>query len=139
MTVEQSESRSEKDIPGQMHARVHRAPDGDDQGDAHMVEIADAVIESLQRFLAAVRKVRRVEAAYLYGSQAKGTATRWSDIDVAVISPDFTGDLFQERLLLMRLAAQVDDRIEPYPFRPADFDPTAPLVNEIRRTGVRVA
>lgn len=103
-----------------------------------MAEISDAVIQSLQRFLAAVREVRRVEAAYLYGSQARGTATRWSDIDVAVISPDF-GDLFQERLLLMRLAAQVDDRIEPHPFRPADFDPAAPLVGEIRRTGVRVA
>ena len=104
-----------------------------------MAEIADAVIQSLQRFLAAVRTVRRVEAAYLYGSHARGTATRWSDIDVAVISPDFSDDLFQERLLLMRLAAQVDDRIEPHPFRPADFDPTAPLVNEIRRTGVCVA
>jgi len=104
-----------------------------------MAEIADAVIQSLQRFLAAVGEVRRIEAAYLYGSQAKGTATEWSDIDVAVISPDFAGDLFQERLLLMRLAAEVDDRIEPHPFRPADFDPTAPLVSEIRRTGVRVA
>lgn len=103
-----------------------------------MAEVADAVIQSLQRFLAAVREVRRVEAAYVYGSQARGTATEWSDIDVAVVSPDF-GDLFQERLLLMRLAAQVDDRIEPHPFRPADFDPTAPLVSEIRRTGVRVA
>lgn len=104
-----------------------------------MAEIAGAVIQSLQQFLAAVRKVRRVEAAYLYGSYVKGTATTWSDIDVAVISPDFTDDRFQERLLLMRLAAQVDDRIEPHPFRPADFDPTAPLVSEIRRTGVRVA
>lgn len=104
-----------------------------------MAEIADTVIRSLERFLAAVREVRRVEAAYLYGSQAQGMATEWSDIDVAVISPDFTGDLFQERLLLIRLAAQVDDRIEPHPFGPADFDPTAPLVSEIRRTGVRVA
>ena len=104
-----------------------------------MVEIADAVIQSLQRFLTAVREVRRIEVAYLYGSQATGTATEWSDIDVAVISPDFAEDLFQERLVLMRLAAQVDDRIEPHPFRPADFSPTAPLVSEIRRTGIRVA
>ena len=104
-----------------------------------MAEIAAVVTESLRRFLDAVRAVRRVEAAYLYGSQVKGTATEWSDFDIAVVSPDFTADLFEERLLLMRLAAQVDDRIEPHPFRPADFDPTAPLVSEIRRTGVRVA
>ena len=104
-----------------------------------MAEIADAIVLSWQRFLAAVRAVRRVEAAYLYGSHARGTAARWSDIDVAVISPDFSSDLFRERLLLMRLAADVDDRIEPHPFRPADFDPAAPLVDEIQRTGVRVA
>ncbi len=40
---------------------------------------------------------------------------------------------------MMRLAARVDDRIEPHPFRPQDFNLNAPLVSEIRRTGVRVA
>jgi predicted nucleotidyltransferase len=104
-----------------------------------MAEIADNLIRTLQRFLATVHQVRRVEAAYLYGSQAKGTATEWSDIDLAVISPDFEADLFQERLLLMRLAARVDDRIEPHPFRPEDFNATSPLASEIQRTGVRVA
>jgi len=27
----------------------------------------------------------------------------------------------EERLLLMRLAERIDDRIEPHPFRPEDF------------------
>jgi predicted nucleotidyltransferase len=57
----------------------------------------------------------------VYGSQVQGTATRWSDIDLAVISPDLPADLFQERLALMCLAAQIDDRIEPHPFKPEDF------------------
>jgi predicted nucleotidyltransferase len=104
-----------------------------------MAEISDTTIESLQRFLAAVRQVRRVQAAYLYGSQVKGTATEWSDIDVAVVSPDFSADLFEERLVLMRLAAQVDDRIEPYPFRPEDLNESSPLASDVRRTGLRVA
>ncbi len=64
----------------------------------------DTVNQSVQRFLAAIRQ--RVQAAYLYGSQVKGTVAEWSDIDVAVVSPDFSADLFQERLMLMRLAAQ---------------------------------
>jgi predicted nucleotidyltransferase len=104
-----------------------------------MAQISDNVIQSLERFLTAVRQVRRIEAVYLYGSQARGTATEWSDIDVAVISPDFQADLFQERLLLMRLAARIDDRIEPHPFRPEDFCLSSPLASEIQRTGVRVA
>jgi predicted nucleotidyltransferase len=104
-----------------------------------MADIPAPIAESVERFLEAVRRVRRVEAAYLYGSQVLGAAGEWSDIDLAVISPDFQGDLFQERVMLMRLAAEVDDRIEPSPFTPDDFSPGNPLVHEIRRTGVRVA
>lgn len=103
-----------------------------------MAAVPDTIKKSLGQFLAAVQQRQRVEAAYLYGSQAKGTATEWSDIDVAVVSPDFSADLFQERVALMRLAAQIDDRIEPHPFTPQDFNANDPLVSEIRRTGVRV-
>jgi predicted nucleotidyltransferase len=103
-----------------------------------MATIPDAVTRSIKQFLVAVKQRRRVEAAYVYGSQVKGTFTEWSDIDLAVISPDFA-DPFQERLALMRLAAQIDDRIEPHPFTPQDFNASNPLASEIRKTGVRVA
>jgi uncharacterized protein len=101
--------------------------------------IAAPVRNSVRRFIAAVRRERRIEAAYLYGSHAKGTASEWSDIDLALVSPDFSDDVFQERLALMRVAVQVDDRIEPHPFTPQRFDSSDPLVSEICRTGVRVA
>ena len=104
-----------------------------------MATIPDPVAQSVKRFLVAVQQRRRVEAAYVYGSQAKGTSTQWSDIDLAVISPDFSSDPFQERLVLMRLAAQIDDRIEPHPLTPQDFNASDPLASEIRETGVRVA
>ena len=104
-----------------------------------MATIPVAVAQSIERFLRAMRQRQRVEAVYLYGSQAKGTATDWSDIDLAVVSQDFSADHFQERLALMRLAAQIDVRIEPHPFTPQDFNANDPLASEIRRTGVRVA
>ena len=104
-----------------------------------MANVPDAVTESVRQFLKALGKQRKVQAAYLYGSQVKGVATEWSDIDLAVISPDFSFDLFQERLALLRLAAQVDDRIEPRPFTPENFNENDPLASEIRRTGLRVA
>jgi len=103
-----------------------------------MAEIPAAVMQNLQRFLALVGKRKGIEAAYVYGSQARGAATEWSDIDVAVVSHDFSADLFEERLALMRLAASVDDRIEPHPFTPEDFTSNHPLVAEIQRTGVRI-
>ena len=53
-------------------------------------------------------------------------------IDLAVISPDFSPDLSQEGLALMHLAAQMDDRIEPQPFTPQDFNASDPLASEIQ-------
>jgi predicted nucleotidyltransferase len=103
-----------------------------------MAQIAPDVLASVERFLAVVRERLRVDAAYLYGSQAVGSARPWSDIDVAVISPDFSDDLFQERVNLMLWAAQIDDRIEPQPFTPERFGPNDPLAHEISRHGVRL-
>jgi predicted nucleotidyltransferase len=103
-----------------------------------MAQVAPDVIASVERFLAAVRQRLRIDAAYLYGSQATGSARPWSDIDVAIISPDFSDDLFQERIALMQWAAEVDDRIEPQPFTPERFGPNEPLASEISRSGVRL-
>lgn len=77
-------------------------------------------------------------AAYLYGSYAKGVASKWSDIDIAVILNDFSDDLFEERVSLMRIAAQIDDRIEPYPFLEENFADNNPLANEIQKYGIRI-
>ena len=103
-----------------------------------MAEIAPDILASVERFLAVVRRRLRIDAAYLYGSQVTGSARPWSDIDVAVVSPDFSDDLFQERVTLMEWAAGIDDRIEPQPFTPERFGPNDPLAHEISRHGVRL-
>mgnify|MGYP005608611547 CR=1 FL=1 len=38
-----------------------------------------------------------------------------SDIDVAIISPDFGRNRFEEKKLLMQAARRIDPRIEPVP------------------------
>jgi len=103
-----------------------------------MAQVATDIERSVKKFLAALRLRKRIDMAYVYGSQVKGRAMEWSDIDVAIVSPDFSADSFEERLALMRLASQIDDRIEPWPFTPETFIANDPLVNEIKRTGVRV-
>jgi uncharacterized protein len=89
-------------------------------------------------FLDEVRKRYRLDSAYLFGSYAKGTQNRWSDIDLAVVSTDFSEDLFEERMVLMLLAAEIDERIEPKPFHPDTFKPIDPLVYEIQKHGVKL-
>ncbi len=95
--------------------------------------------ENVNRFINELRKKYRVQAAYIYGSHSRGNAAVWSDIDVAVISPDFSDDLFEERLKLMKMAAIIDDRIEPYPFRVEDFESSNPLANEIKKYGILIS
>lgn len=103
-----------------------------------MAEISDAVYVCVKRFLEAASEGRHVTAAYVYGSEARHEAHQWSDIDVAVISPDFAADLFASQVALMKLAAKVDLRIEPRAFSPDSFCINNPLAGVIRETGVRV-
>lgn len=103
-----------------------------------MVKVPSSIEDCVQRFLSAVSRRYRIQAAYLYGSQAKEIATSWSDIDVAVVSSDFSDDLFKERLALMHLAASIDDRIEPYPFTAETFNKSDPLASEIQQHGLRM-
>ena len=103
-----------------------------------MAQISVAVQDSVREFLAAVSKERRVTAAYLYGSEVRGQAGPWSDIDVAIVSPDFADDLFAAQIDLMLLAAKIDDRIEPRAFTPESFHVNNPLASEIFNTGIRI-
>ena len=98
-----------------------------------------SIEENVNRFINELRKKYRIKAVYIYGSHSKGDAAIWSDIDVAVISPDFSSDLFEERLKLMRLSAFIDDRIEPHPFRIEDFASSNPLASEIQKHGILIS
>ena len=94
--------------------------------------IIERYIEALRRSGIAPQKV------YLYGSYAKGTATADSDIDLAVVSDDLSGDSFDDDLALMHLTWDVDTRIEPHSFRPEEFTPDDPEVEDILETGVPI-
>ncbi|MDP3112708.1 MAG: nucleotidyltransferase domain-containing protein [Thermodesulfovibrionales bacterium] len=102
-----------------------------------MAKINAAIVDRVRKFLAKLEEHGiHVEKAYLYGSYAKGIENKWSDIDVAVISHGFTYDRFEERIRLMKIASDIDLRIEPVPFRPDTFADEDPLVWEIKKEGV---
>jgi len=103
-----------------------------------MVEISTTVMNSIHGFLAVLKNDSYIKAAYLYGSYVKGNAGSWSDIDLAIISDDFSTDICKEQTRLLVLAASIDDRLEPRPYRSGEFQMSDPLVNEIVNTGIRV-
>lgn len=81
-------------------------------------------------------------AVYLFGSRAKDNAGKWSDIDVAVVSPNgkLKGNFWENDVSLMKISLDVDTRIEPHGFTVKDFeDECNPMAYEIRKTGIRIA
>ena len=80
----------------------------------------------------------KVWRIYLYGSYAKGTFTKDSDIDLAIFLDVNDIDGFEEDALLMKLRRKVNLNIEPHTFAKSDFDRTNPFIKEIITTGVRV-
>jgi predicted nucleotidyltransferase len=80
-----------------------------------------------------------VSQVVLFGSHAKGGHTADSDIDLAVISPQFGRDVIHEMTLLRKLALQIDSHLEPLPLSAEGFnDRYSVLSDEIRRYGLVV-
>ncbi len=80
-----------------------------------------------------------VEKLILFGSFAKNTQYKGSDLDLCVVSHRFGKQPFAEMVMLAKFAAQVDSLIEAHPYSPKDLDDKwDPLANEIRKYGVVV-
>lgn len=80
-----------------------------------------------------------VRQLLVFGSTAKGTRRRTSDIDLAVISPAFGRNYHRELMKLLKLRAGVSYDIEPHPFHPRDLkDRWDPLASEVRKHGIPV-
>ncbi|MCL4390169.1 MAG: nucleotidyltransferase domain-containing protein [Patescibacteria group bacterium] len=80
-----------------------------------------------------------VDSAFLFGSYAKGTQHKDSDIDVCIVSQRFGKDYIEEMVDLRMKALKIDIRIEPIPLTPRDLaDPYSSLSTEIRNTGLAI-
>lgn len=77
-----------------------------------------------------------LESVYLFSSFASGTNREDSDIDVAVVVKNISGDYFEVNPLLWKLRRQVDDRIEPI-FIDMNNDKSG-FLDEIKRHGIEI-
>ncbi len=104
-----------------------------------MAEIHTLVYKNIQLFLNKLRQSGfNISKAYLFGSHAIGKVDKWSDIDVAIISPQIGSDRFEERIRLTELAISIDDRLEPLPFSLDSFNDDDPFVRQIKREGIQI-
>ena len=77
-----------------------------------------------------------IEAIYLFGSYAKDTYNENSDIDVAIVVNNITGDFFSVNPMLWKLRREIDDRIEPV-LIDSNNDRSG-FLEEIRRSGIEI-
>ena len=97
------------------------------------------VYDIIRRYVARLKESKvDIWRLYLYGSYARDTYDKDSDIDLAVFLNRDDIDGFDEDLMLMKLRWDIDLRIEPHSFARNDFDETNPLIREIIETGERI-
>jgi predicted nucleotidyltransferase len=71
----------------------------------------------VDKYIQAIRNRNiRVEKAILFGSCAKGSTDANSDIDIAIISPDFGRDYLEEAVMLKEISEDIDLDISPRPY-----------------------
>ena len=71
------------------------------------------VIEILRKYKELFSKQIHFESLILFGSCTRDTQREDSDIDVAIVVNETSGDYFETRPILWNISREVDDRIEP--------------------------
>ena len=70
----------------------------------------------------------------LFGSYARNAANEWSDVDLALVSDNFTGMIIDDNRKISRANIKFVD-IEPHMFNSAYFEEGDPFIEEIKKTG----
>jgi predicted nucleotidyltransferase len=104
-----------------------------------MVEISDIVKSKIRKFISILEADNiHIQKAILFGSYAAGRNDEWSDIDLAIISEDFVGNRFHDKLELNKYIFSSSLDISPLPFRPEDFENSMFARDEIIKKGIVV-
>ena len=94
------------------------------------------IIDIAKAYAEKVREIMDPKAIFLYGSHAKGTATKNSDIDIAVIVDGIESDYLTTVTELWSLTRTVNDDIEPVLM--IDNDDSSGFLSTVRATGIAV-
>jgi len=91
------------------------------------------VINCIKLLAERARQSLDVRQVILFGSYVKGTATEYSDIDVAVLTNSPVADWLEASAELYRISGDIDTAIEPHLI---DYEQDrSGFLEEIRRTG----
>lgn len=103
-------------------------------------KINSSIKDIVLNYVEIVCKKYSVEAIILFGSYAKGTESKDSDIDIAIVVDAFKDNIIDEEVEFMKMRKGIDYRIEPHIIRIDDYKKiSTPFIKEIIDTGIKVA
>lgn len=105
-----------------------------------MASEKDIVINKAKSFIDLLQKNGiDVSEAYLFGSVTRGVTDESSDIDVAIVSSNFSGLPYYDIKKISRYRRKIDLRIEIHPFSLNDIVANPPLFfSKIKKEGIRL-
>ncbi|HRR95564.1 MAG TPA: nucleotidyltransferase domain-containing protein [Candidatus Ratteibacteria bacterium] len=99
----------------------------------------DKIIKETKKLIKAIEKRGLpIKRAYIFGSYTKGTAKKWSDIDILLVSDKFKGIRFYDVEKLISLTKGSNNFIEFHPLKTSDFVQEDLFIKEIIETGIRI-
>lgn len=91
------------------------------------VKTAARTEEIVRQTVERLRERVRVHQVILFGSHARGEADEWSDVDLAVVSPDFAHMSHRKLMdLLVEVILAVDPCVEVRPYTPGNLKDARP-------------
>jgi predicted nucleotidyltransferase len=101
----------------------------------------EKVILLLKKASEEIIRLIPLDTVILYGSYANGTPKYYSDVDLAVVSPEFGKDIINEAVKLMELYESTGLMVEPRAYSRQEFQESGPgtfLHEEVVKKGIRI-
>ncbi len=104
-----------------------------------MAEISDTVLNDINRLIDELNKKQfEISDAFLFGSYAENKAKDYSDIDVALISDNFSGNRFNDKNSIRDVYLKINWKLSPYPIKKSQLQKDWFFTEEIAKKGIKV-
>ncbi len=101
----------------------------------------EKVISLLKKASEEITRQIPLDAVFLYGSYANGTPKYYSDVNLAVVSPEFGKDIINEAVKLMELYESTGLMVESRAYSSQELKESRPgtfLQEEVIKKGIRI-
>ena len=99
------------------------------------------IIKKIEKFREDASKEIPIEKVIFFGSRAKGTFKRNSDYDFILVSKDFKGEKFTDRISKIYPYWKYNESIEPLCYTPQEFNKLKnqiTIVREAVKEGIEI-